>query len=122
MRALEDDKMDAVIYDYPFANREIQRCQGKVKMVAFNLNTLAYSIGMPENNFDMLQAANTAIAGILPTAEYKELIKKYMGFDKKDVIVTPIAQNAKKYIVKVGESLSLIAKNELGDVSKWTKI
>ena len=119
LRALIDDKMDAVVYDYPFAKEELKKCLGKIKMVQFNLNSMPYSIGMPDGNDDMLSEVDKAIKAFILTDEYKKLVLKYLS---STFTLPSLAANVKQHIVKTGESLSMIAKVELNNVSRWTEI
>lgn len=116
---LEKGDIDAIIYDYPFAVREIKNFT-KLRIVKLNLNASRYAIGVPARNDDMLGAVNKAIADILKTAEYEQLVKKYLTTEAVQVAELP--KGSKVYVVKAGDTLSKIAQKQLGKDDAWKTI
>ncbi|HEX7879642.1 MAG TPA: ABC transporter substrate-binding protein, partial [Candidatus Eisenbacteria bacterium] len=58
--AVEDDKADALIYDYPFAAEEIKE-HPRTVIVRYNLNASKYAVGIPKGNYDLVYEVNQAI-------------------------------------------------------------
>ncbi len=121
MKGLENGQADAVIYDYPFAIAEIQESYPTLKIVKLNLNSSNYSVGMPAGNLCFREQVNQAISEIRESPRYADLIKKYLKSDAVQVS-REIEPGKEVHVVVQGETLSLIAKNVLGDVNKWKDI
>ncbi len=117
--AAEQGEVDAIIYDYPFAVREI-RSFSKLRIVKLNLNSSRYAIGLPARNDDLLTAVNKAIGEILKSPEYEQMVKKYLTTES--VQLTELPKGSKTYVVKAGDTLSKIAQKQLGKNDDWTKI
>jgi ABC-type amino acid transport substrate-binding protein len=117
--ALESREVDALIYDYPFAAEEIRR-HPRTKIVQFNLNQSRYAVGVPAGNDDLLDAVNAALRRIKASPEYGELVRRYLSYQSEDVI-KPIA-GRRTYTVRPGDTLSTIARGQLGAVERWEEI
>jgi ABC-type amino acid transport substrate-binding protein len=117
--AIERREADALIYDYPFAAEEI-KAHPRAKIVQFNLNQSRYAVGVPAGNDDLLDAVNGALGRIRASAEYGELVRRYLAYKSEDV-VKPIA-GRKTHTVRPGETLSTIARERLGAVERWEEI
>ncbi|HEY6000692.1 MAG TPA: transporter substrate-binding domain-containing protein [bacterium] len=117
--ALERREADALIYDYPFAAEEIKR-HPRTKIVEFNLNQSRYAVGVPAGNDDLLDAVNGALARIKASAEYGDLVRRYLSYKSEDVL-RPVA-GRRTHTVRAGETLSTIARTELGAVERWEEI
>ncbi|MEI7892400.1 MAG: transporter substrate-binding domain-containing protein [Myxococcales bacterium] len=115
-RILEEQKVDAILYDYPFAVEEVKKAPD-LRIVKLNLNAREYAIGLPAGNPALLNALNAVLAETSGSPLYKQLIQKYLKSDSLDVGVVPMG--AKKHVVKSGETLGIIALAELGDANKW---
>ncbi len=121
---LDKGKIDAFIYDYPFAQREIAKFAPRLKMVQFNLTKSTYNVGVAKEATGLLELVNAAIRGFKDSEEYKMAIRKYLGGSTAAPIDKDRASAARQTIHKVlsGESLSAIAKKELGAVNRWSEI
>jgi ABC-type amino acid transport substrate-binding protein len=117
--ALEQDKADALIYDYPFAAEEIKEHPQTV-IVRYNLNQSKYSVGVARNNYDLIYAINNAIDQFKSTPQYADLMREYLAAPSS-VFMQPIA-GRKTYTVKPGDSLSKIAASQLGSPDRWKEI
>ncbi len=117
--ALERREADALIYDYPFAAEEI-KAHPRAKIVQFNLNQSRYAVGVPAGNDDLLDAVNGALARLKASAEYGDLVRRYLSYKSEDV-VKPIA-GRRSHTVAAGETLSTIARERLGAVERWEEI
>ena len=117
--AVEQGEVDAIIYDYPFAVREIKNFS-KLRIVKLNLNSSRYAIGVPARNDDLLTAVNKAITEILKSAEYEQMVKKYLTTESVQLAELP--KGSKVYVVKAGDTLSKIAQKQLGKNDEWKKI
>ena len=117
--AAEQGEVDAIIYDYPFAVREI-KSYSKLRIVKLNLNASRYSIGVPARNDELLTAVNKAISEIVKSAEYENMVKKYLTTESVQLAELP--KGSKMYIVKAGDTLSKIALKQLGKNDEWKKI
>jgi ABC-type amino acid transport substrate-binding protein len=117
--ALEQDKADALIYDYPFAAEEIKEHPQTV-IVRHNLNQSKYSVGVARNNYDLVYAINNAIDQFKSTPQYADLMREYLT-SASSVFMQPVA-GRKTYTVKAGDSLSKIAAAQLGSADRWKEI
>ncbi|HWR97876.1 MAG TPA: transporter substrate-binding domain-containing protein [Candidatus Methanoperedens sp.] len=117
--AIERREADALIYDYPFAAEEI-KAHPRTKIVQFNLNQSRYAVGLPAGNDDLLDAVNAALGRIKASAEYGELVRRYLSYKSEDV-VKPVA-GRKTHTVRPGETLSTIARERLGAAERWEEI
>jgi ABC-type amino acid transport substrate-binding protein len=123
-----EDVVDAIIYDYVFAKEEIKISEGRLKIVAFNLNKIEYQIGLPKNDFELLTAINGALKKIANSPDfnspvYVSLVKKHLDYDKESVSLPSLGLNAENiYTVKTGDTLGSIAQSLLGSFQRWKDI
>jgi ABC-type amino acid transport substrate-binding protein len=116
-----EDLVDAAIYDYPFAKVVVANSEGELDIVEFNLNTFAYQIGLPKNNYELRTELNVALKKVINSPSYKELVIKYLNFNfdaslpetQKDVII---------HVVESGETLSSIALKYCETSKQWKDI
>lgn len=118
--ALDSNKVDAIIYDYPFAVEELKQYP-RLKIVELNLNESEYSIGLPQDDH-LLDLVNTAIYDIMTKDSliYSSLIQSYLKSDAIDI--KPIGDNENFYVVKAGDSFWRIAEIALNDGNRWLEI
>lgn len=117
--AVENDRADALIYDYPFAAEEI-KTHPRTIIVKYNLNQSKYAVAIPEGNFDLVYEINSAIDKFKATPQYAELMREYLS-SASEVFTKPVA-GRKTYTVRAGDTLTKIAQNELRDMNRWREI
>ncbi|HRR09441.1 MAG TPA: transporter substrate-binding domain-containing protein [Rhodothermales bacterium] len=119
LRNLNDGSVDAVIYDYPFAAKEVLEFPD-LRIVELNLNTTEYAIGMAKGSTDLKNTINKLLPSFLTSASYERVVKAYL--ESEAVEVEDLPTNSKAYVVKGGDTLLQIAQTELGDAKKWKEI
>ncbi len=117
--AVEQDQVDALIYDYPFVAEEI-KAHPRTTIVQYNLNQSKYAVGIPEGNYDLVYEVNSALDRFKATPAYADLVREYLS-SSSEVFMRPIA-GRKTYTVKAGDTLSRIAGAELMDTNRWREI
>jgi LysM repeat protein len=117
--AVETDRADALIYDYPFAAEEIKAHPHTV-IVKYNLNQSKYAAGIPKGNYDLIFEVNRAIDQFKATPQYADLMREYLS-SSSEVFMKPVA-GRKTYTVKAGDTLTRIAQAQLGDLARWKEI
>jgi ABC-type amino acid transport substrate-binding protein len=117
--AVEEDRADALVYDYPFAAEEIKDHPQTV-IVQYNLNESKYAVGVPAGNFDLVYEINQAIDRFRATPQYADLMREYLSAES-EVFTQPVA-GRRTYTVAAGDTLSRIAGAQLGDVNRWREI
>jgi ABC-type amino acid transport substrate-binding protein len=117
--ALEGGQVSALVYDYPFAATEIKE-HPRTVIVRHNLNASKYAIGVPSGNYDLIYEINKALDGIRTSDTYASLMREYLTSVSE--VFTKAIPGKKSYVVKSGDTLSLIAQRELGSREKWQEI
>ena len=117
--AVEEDRADALIYDYPFAAEEIKE-HPRTVIVQYNLNESKYAVGIPEGNYDLVYAVNQAIERFRATPQYADLMREYLS-SASEVFTRPV-EGRRTYTVRAGDTLSRIAGSQLGDTNRWREI
>ena len=117
--AVEDDKADALIYDYPFAAEEI-KAHPRTTIVKYNLNQSKYAVAVPEGNFDLIYEVNAAIDKFRASPQYADMMREYLS-SSSDVFMKPVA-GRRTYTVRAGDTLTKIAASELKDINRWKEI
>jgi ABC-type amino acid transport substrate-binding protein len=117
--AVESDRADALIYDYPFAAEEIKE-HPRTTIVRYNLNQSKYAVAIPEGNFDLVYEVNSAIDKFRGTPQYADLMREYLS-SSSEVFMKPIA-GRKTYTVRAGDTLTRIAAAQLMDINRWKEI
>lgn len=117
--AVESDRADALIYDYPFAAEEIKE-HPRTTIVRYNLNQSKYAVAIPEGNFDLVYEVNAAIDKFRATPQYADLMREYLS-SSSEVFMKPIA-GRKTYTVRAGDTLTKIAAAQLMDMNRWKEI
>lgn len=126
MQALVDGEVDVIIYDYPFATNEIGDYDGKLLITSKNINgddLNNYVLGI-NINFEgaskLVKEINRAIREFKESQEYSIAISKYIPNPSESDEMS--FSNSNSYIIKVGETLSIIARDHLGSADKWKLI
>lgn len=117
--AVEQDRADALIYDYPFAAEEI-KAHPRTVIAQYNLNQSKYAVAIPEGNYDLVYEVNNAIDRFRATPQYADLMREYLS-SASEVFTKPI-EGRKTYTVRAGDTLSRIAASQLKDQNRWREI
>lgn len=118
---LAEGKLDAFIYDFPYAQEEIKPFGDKLQIVQFNLTDSTYNVGVRKGATSLLRMINSAIRELKGSDEYRQIVRRYLG-GTGPAPVTKVAANQEVYKVKPGDTLSGIASAHLGKGSRWTEI
>jgi len=119
-KKFNEDLVDAAIYDYPFAKVVVSNSDGQLDIVEFNLNSFAYQVGLPKNNYDLRTSMNAALTKVMGSQAYKDLIIKYLNFNFDTNL--SIVKGAKIHVVEKGETLGSIAVKYYNNSKYWTNI
>ncbi|TPW17440.1 MAG: peptidoglycan-binding LysM, partial [bacterium] len=117
--AVENDQVDALVYDYPFAAEEIKE-HPRTVIARYNLNQSKYAVGVPKGNYDLIYEVNQALDRFKATPAYVDLMREYLSSSSE--IFTRAIAGKKTYTVKQGDTLSMIAQRELGETGRWREI
>ena len=118
---VKSGKVDAVMYDYPFAVAEVEGTNLQFAMTKIKGSDIQYRIGVRKEDKELLAALNEAIRKIVDTPEYTEMLKKYFMSDKT-ASVRRASSGETSYTVVKGDTLSTIAQAMLGDKMKYADI
>jgi len=115
------NRVDAVVYDYPFAVAEVAGTDLQFAMTKIKGSDIQYRIGVRKGDTDLLDALNSAIRKVMEKPEYADMLKTY--FMSANVAAVRRASSGEaSYIVVRGDTLSTIAKAELGDIKRYADI
>lgn len=118
---INSGKVDAIVYDYPFAVAEIAGTTLQFAIAKIPGSDIRYKIAVRSEEKELLEALNTAIRKTRNTPEYLALMQRYFVSDR--VVVAKAATKAETtYLVKKGDTLAAIAVTTLGDRGKYTLI
>lgn len=126
MSGLVKGEFDAIIYDYPFGANEIVDYNSKIVITNKNLN------GEELSNYVLVLNKRTPGAGDL-IIKINDAIQKFKRTEKySDAIAEYIPNSNPKnntnigttdtYTIQKGETLSIIARDKMGDVNRWSEI
>lgn len=118
---IKSKKVDAVVYDYPFAVAEVAGTDLQFAITKIKGSDIQYRIGVRKEDKDLLTALNSAIRLAMDTPEYPEMLKKYFMSDKVSA-VRRAGGGEVGYVVLKGDTLSTIAQTQLGDKMKFGEI
>ena len=114
-------RIDAMVYDYPFAVAEVEGTNLQFAMTKIKGSDIQYRIGVRKEDKDLLLALNSAIRKAVDDPEYPELLKKY--FMSNNVAAVRRASSGEgSYTVVKGDTLSIIAQAQLGDIKRYPDI
>lgn len=118
---IKSKKVDAVMYDYPFAVAEVEGTDLQFAMTKIKGSDIQYRIGVHKEDKDLLAALNSAIRKAVDTPEYTDMLKQY--FMSNSVAAVRRASSGEvTYTVVKGDTLSTIAQAQLGDKMKYGDI
>ena len=120
-------KFVGFIYDYPYAVAEINAFykqnphrKGALRIAQYNLSDSTYAVGARAADADLLAVVNTAIQAFREGTAYGDAIKQYLSGGL--AVEAPTVAGQKVYVVKAGDTLSLIAGRELGSATRWDEL
>jgi len=120
-KEFNEDLVDAAIYDYPYAKVVVSNSDGELNIVEYNLNTFAYQIGLPKNNYELRSELNAALKKVMGSDAYRRLIIKYLNFDF-DANADIADGDARVHVVERGETLGSIAVKYFNNSNRWQDI
>ncbi len=123
-------KLDAFIYDFPFAVAEIQthydrfpHQKGKLRIAQYNLTDSTYAVATRSADADLLALVNRTIAAWRGTTAYIEAMRAFLpAVGSVDLPVAESVPEQKRYTVGAGETLSTIAARQLGGADRWREL
>lgn len=118
---LAEGKLDAFLYDFPYAQEEIKPYGDKLQIVQFNLTESTYNVGVRRDATSLLKMVNSAIRSLKNSDEYRQIVRRYLG-GTGPAPVARVAAGQEVYKVKSGDTLSKIAQTHLGKSSRWEEI
>jgi ABC-type amino acid transport substrate-binding protein len=118
---LAQGKLDAFLYDYPYAQEEIREYGERLEIVEFNLTKSSYAVGVKRGATSLRAALDAAIRDLTGSTEYRNLVKQYLG-GAGPTAITRVEAGQKVYKVRPGDTLSGIARDQLGNLRRWPEI
>jgi polar amino acid transport system substrate-binding protein len=118
---LAEGRLDAFLYDFPYAQEEIKPYGGRLEIVQFNLTESTYNVGVRRGATSLLRKINIAIRELKGSDTYRQIVRRYLGGTEPAPAAT-VAAGQEIYRVAQGDTLSMIARAHLGETSRWTEI
>ncbi len=121
---LDQGKIDAFIYDFPYAQEEIKPYEGRLEIVEYNLTESTYNVGVRRGAASLLKMVNAAVRELRASDEYRQIVRRYLGgtAGPAKVAASTVKAGQAVYTVKPGDTLSGIARDHLGKMSRWPEI
>ncbi|MDN3575652.1 transporter substrate-binding domain-containing protein [Chitinimonas viridis] len=120
-RAIQSGQVDALIYDYPFGVAEIAGTDLVFAVAKLPQSDVRYKIGVRKGDAELLQNLNTAISKVKQSPEYLDLLRKYFISNNLGRVAGANG-NETVYVVKPGDTLSIIATRLLGNKARYAEI
>lgn len=117
---INDNSVDAIVYDYPFALAEIEGSNLVFAISKLADSNIEYKIGVRKEDSALLTYLNSAIGKVRAMPEYSNLLKKY--FISNQIATVSAADAEKTIIVKQGDTLSTLATAAYGNKSRYVDI
>lgn len=124
---LASGRFAGFLYDYPYAAAEIQAWylqnpsrSGSLRIAQYNLTDSTYNVGVRAGEQDLLGVVNSAVKSWRDSDAYGEAVKRWLKGGKAVEAAVPAGKRSVK--VEKGDTLSLIAKRELGSVDRWPEL
>jgi ABC-type amino acid transport substrate-binding protein len=119
-KAVDSRVVDAFVYDYPFAVKSVEGTDLKFAVSKLDGSDISYKIGVRSSDVQLMVYLNSAIAKVMRTPEYNDLLRKY--FVSSAVVTTAASSGEQVYTVRTGDTLGSIAQRTLGSQQKWMSI
>jgi ABC-type amino acid transport substrate-binding protein len=119
-KSLDTQRVDAFVYDYPFAVESIKGTDLKFAVTKLDGSDISYKIGVRAADQNLLVYLNSAIGRVKNSPAYNDLLRKY--FVSAQVVTTAAKASERSYTVKQGDTLNLIASAQLGQGSRYVEI
>lgn len=113
-------KVDALIYDYPFAVAEIANTSLQFAVSKLPESDISYKMGVRVQDGVLVQKLNAAIARVSETEDYRALLRTY--FTSRQLVTRRAGSGERTYVVKSGDTLSIIARSLLGDAGRFREL
>jgi len=117
--AFDAGKVDAIIYDFPFASTETQGTSVNIAVANLPGSKIEYRFGVRKSDQILLDKLNSAIRRIKDTNQYSDLLKRLLPTTN---VVKPSVDGKSTYTVGAGDSLSQIAAEHLGSPNRWIEL
>ena len=118
---IKSKKVDAVMYDYPFAVAEVAGTDLQFAQTKIKGSDIQYRIGVRKEDKDLLAALNSAIRKSMEDSRYPDMLKTYF-MSSSVAAVRRASSGEASYIVAKGDTLSTIAQSQLGNKMKYGDI
>ena len=118
---VDSHKVDAVMYDYPFAVAEVEGTDMQFVTPKIKGSSIEYKIGVREGDKDLLAALNSAISKVTASDAYTDMLKTYF-MSNKVASARAASGSEVTYTVARGDTLSIIAKATYGDPMRYVDI
>jgi ABC-type amino acid transport substrate-binding protein len=120
---LDQGKIDAFIYDFPYAQEEIKPYEGRLEIVEYNLTDSTYNVGVRRGAASLLKVVNAAVKELKASDEYRQVVRRYLGgTGPVKVAASQVRTGETVYTVRPGDTLSGIARDRLGKMTRWPEI
>ena len=110
-------QIDGMVYDCPLARYEMTTYGDKLRIAEDALNIATYNVGVSKADTVLLAEVNGVLKELGDQGLLATLEQRWLGTTARDGDFT--SATGKVVVVKRGETLSVIAKRELGDVERW---
>lgn len=117
---INDNSVDAIVYDYPFALAEMEGSNLVFAISKLAGSNIEYKIGVRKEDSALLTYLNSAIGKVKSTPEYSNLLKKY--FMSNQIATVAATDTEKTITVKQGDTLSTLATTAYGNKSRYVDI
>ena len=113
-------QLDAVLYDCPLARYELKTYGDSLRIANDALNVTTYNAAVRADDTTLLTDINRALKGLGEQGLLSTLKERWLMQRKEEKAFQ--TATGKVIVVAPGETLSIIAGRELGDVSAWQKL
>lgn len=113
-------QLDAMVYDCPLARHEMKTYGDQLRIASDALNVATYAVMVPATSTRLLADVNRAVKGLGEQGLLASLEEKWLGGGVQAADYE--TATGRVVVVRRGESLSAIARRELGDVERWREI